>query len=103
MTEKKSGHSSHPAQAAATVSLNHVNVPMRWVFILLSASGSGLLLAVGIGMWSAQLETKLHAAEVQIQKNENAQDADKSEMQKYLRSIDERLSHIEGSLGISNK
>jgi hypothetical protein len=79
-----------------SVQLNHATIPIRWAFILLSASGSGLILAMAVGIWSAKIETRLQAAETRIEKRDSSsQDSDKT-----LVSIDERLSRIEGSLGI---
>lgn len=74
-------------------------VPLKWVFILLSCSGSALILAMTVGLWVSKMEIKLQAAETQINKS----GANEDKFQDYLVSIDQRLSRIEGRLGIPAK
>lgn len=67
-------------------------VPIGWMFLILSASGTALMLAMSMAFWLGKVEIRVSAAEV------NA-----SESSQYMRSIDQRLSHIEGALGVGKK
>lgn len=71
-------------------------VPIRWVFILLSMSGSALILAMSVGVWSSKIEAKSVALEDKIKTSE----IQSNQSNNLLYSIDRRLSRIEGKLGI---
>lgn len=69
---------------------------MGWVFLLLSCSGSALLIAVGVGVYAGRVEGQANAAQVAITELKSSQNSNDS----VLRVIDERLSRIEGALGV---
>lgn len=67
-------------------------IPLKWVITLLSLSGSGLIVAMSIGIWVSKIEAKTSAQDDKIKAVES-----KSAI---LESIDRRLSRIEGKMGI---
>lgn len=71
-------------------------VPIRWVFVLLSMSGSALILAMAVGIWSSKIEAKSDALEDKFKSSE----IQSNQSNNLLYSIDRRLSRIEGKLGI---
>lgn len=77
---------------AADVITEETKVPMKWVFVLLSCSGAAIMTAVSVGMYVSTVEGKAMAAQVAANKSEE-----------YLKTIDQRLSRIEGRLNIQGK
>lgn len=69
-------------------------VSMKWLFTLLSMSGSGIILAVSVGAWVGKVETKAQAAQEKATELKSVQ----TETLRYMQSIDQRLSRIEGKL-----
>lgn len=74
--------------------LEQVEIPIRWVFALLSASGSALIVAMSAAVYAARIESKTDFAVVRI----DAIESNRHEEMQYLRRIEERLSRIEGKL-----
>ena len=63
-------------------------VPIGWMFLLLSASGTALATSMAAAFWLGKVENRVSANETVTE-----------DATKYLRSIDQRLSWIEGRLG----
>ena len=75
---------------------DETKIPIRWLFVLLSASGAGLMLAQTIGAWQSKIEAKIEINDVTTKQLKESGD----ELNKTLQSIDRRLSRIEGAMGI---
>lgn len=73
---------------------DETRVPLKWVFLLMSASGSALLVAVSVGIYAAKVEGKADFAALRI----TALESEKHEELTYLRRIEERLSRMEGKM-----
>lgn len=76
--------------------IEKTRIPLGWVFVLLSCSGSALLIAVGVGIYAGRVEGQVSSAQSAITEIKGSQSSNDS----VLRVIDERLSRIEGALGV---
>jgi H2-forming N5,N10-methylenetetrahydromethanopterin dehydrogenase-like enzyme len=74
-------------------------VPLRWFLILLGCNGTALALAMTVGIWVSKVEVKLEATEHQANRTENLVE----KISDSLFTIDQRLSRIEGEMGILEK
>jgi hypothetical protein len=72
-------------------------IPMGWAFVLLSCSGSALIFTGGVALYAGRVEGKAEAASKAVEEIK----ASANHRDDVLRTIDQRLSHIEGALGVS--
>lgn len=69
-------------------------VPIRWVFLLLSASGSGLIASTAVAVYATRIEGRVEFASMRVQTLESKDER----VFLYLQRIEERLSRMEGKL-----
>lgn len=72
------------------------HVPIGWIFALFGCSGTAVAIAITAGLYAGRIETRAAAAESVV--NEIKTSA--ANRDSVLRIIDERLSRIEGALGV---
>lgn len=73
---------------------DETKIPLRWVFLLLSASGSGLIAATAVAVYAARIESRVEFATIRVDALESKDDR----VLAYLQRIEERLSRMEGKL-----
>lgn len=74
-------------------------IPLKWAIGLLVAMGTVIGTALVVGMWASSVES--NQKELQNRVEEFATKNERVDT--YMRSIDSRLSNIEGRLGVYQK
>lgn len=74
--------------------IEKINIPLKWVFALLSASGSGLIIAVTIGIWVSRVDVQA----ANTQKEVTQLQSERQLLTQELREIRYSLGRIEGIL-----
>ena len=78
---------------------DETRVPIKWVFILLSASGSALITTTVLVLWFSNVA----ASAADAKEKNGEQDVKIDKQLELMHSIDKRLSNIEGALHIKAK
>lgn len=79
-----------------TVISSTTRVPIKWVFALLTSSGTALIVAMSAMLWLSGVANTASNAENNVMKVELKQE----KLLETLQNIDRRLSNIEGALSV---
>lgn len=76
-------------------------VPLKWIYTILGSCAISLVTIVGAVWYLSSLESRADVTEtkiVDLYKRSDSQESDKKDLLIYMRSVDDRLSRMEGYL-----
>jgi hypothetical protein len=74
-------------------------IPLKWAAGIVIAMGAALSSALLVGMWVSTVDSNAKTTEDKVRLFEEKE----IRVERYMRSIDSRLSNIEGRLGVESK